>query len=362
MRRGLIVWDAEEITTEALNARLDRLRGAMAAQGLDAVILYTNFVRPAAVAYMSSFSPYWADAILFIPLTGEPIFSTSMSTRMNSWIRTVNPVGEIVNTRRPGVHVGEWLNSNTQVVTIGVVEIDGLPAGIYNDLVATAPDVALIDATDMFAEFRAHVDPTEQALLTYCNALAERSLAAVDPVTMTDAGSVVGRVEQIARLGGAEEAYIALAADTRADRRLARLSGGTPLGTTFAVRASVAYKGAWLRRTRSYSSDAASAVRLAELDGWFSSLLADLDATRGIGPQIEAAAIERGGREISVLVESCSGTYPLQPVAEPAQLPRETALYVISLAMRVDGLGWIGAAPLIPGNRLLDPAMMQGAA
>ena len=62
MRRGLIVWDAEEITKEALDARLERLRAAMAAQGLDAIILYTNFVRPAAVAYMSSFSPYWADA------------------------------------------------------------------------------------------------------------------------------------------------------------------------------------------------------------------------------------------------------------------------------------------------------------
>ncbi|MEO3387611.1 aminopeptidase P family N-terminal domain-containing protein [Mesorhizobium sp. CAU 1741] len=360
MRRGLIVWDAEEITSSALDARLERLRTAMAGQGLDAIILYTNFVRPAAVAYMSSFSPYWADAILFIPLSGEPIFSTSMSTRMNRWIKTVNPVGDIVNTRRPGVHVGEWLKKNTHVSAIGVVEIDGLPAGIYNDLVATAPDVELVDATALFSEFRGHVDATEHALLSYCNALAERGLAAVDPEGMTDAGAAVGRVEQVARLGGAEEAYVALAPDTGADLRLARVSGAVPLGRTFAIRASVAYKGAWLRRTRSFSADAAMSARIADIDHWFSGLLADLDTTRGIGPQIADAAAARGGSDITLLVESCSGTYPLQPVADPAQPPREGALYVISLAMRVDGLGWVGAAPLIQGNPLVDQALVKG--
>ena len=57
MRRGLIVWNPEEISQQALDARLERLRTAMSRDGLDAIILYTNFVRPAAVAYMSSFSP-----------------------------------------------------------------------------------------------------------------------------------------------------------------------------------------------------------------------------------------------------------------------------------------------------------------
>lgn len=349
MRRGLIVWNPEEITRAALDARLERLRAALPGDGLDAIILYTNFVRPAAVAYMSSFSPYWADGLLFIPAAGEPIFSTSMSTRMNGWIRTVNPVGDVVNTRRPGVHVGTWLNDHPDVRKVGVVEIDGLPAGIYDDLAATAPQVSLVDATGLFADYRGHVDATEHALLSRAAALAEEGLAAVDPRTMADAGAAVGRVEQVARLGGAEEAYVAIAPDTASDLRLARISGPVRLGRSFAVRSSVAYKGAWVRRTRSFSADPAVAARIARLDAWFADLVAGLDPGRGLAPQIEAAAIAAGGSHPRVLVESCSGTYPLQAVASPAQPPRPGTLYVISLAMRAGEVGWMAAAPVIPG-------------
>ena len=352
MRRGLIAWNPEEISQQALDARLERLRTAMSRDGLDAIILYTNFVRPAAVAYMSSFSPYWADGLLFVPASGQPIFSTSMSTRMNSWIKTVNPVGDVVNTRRPGVHVGEWLKDHPAVRTIGVVEMDGLPAGIYNDLAATAPHASLIDATDLFADFRSHVDATEHALLSRAASLAEEGLAAVDPQAMTDAGTVVGRVEQIARLGGAEEAYIAIAPDTGGDLRLARLSGATPLGRSFAVRASVAYKGAWVRRIRTFSSEPTIAGQIARLDAWFAELAANLDMAQGLAAQIEAAALAVGGRQVALLVESCSGTYPLQCLAAPAQPPRPGSLSVISLAMRVDGIGWVGAMPVIPGMTL----------
>ena len=352
MRRGLIVWNPEEITRQALDTRLERLRAAMSRDGLDAIILYTNFVRPAAVAYMRSFSPYWADGLLFIPASGQPIFSTSMSTRMNGGIKTVNPVGDVVNTRRPGVHVGAWLKDHPDVRRIGVVEIDGLPAGIYDDLVATAPHVSLVHVTALFADYRGHVDATEHALLSRAASLADEGLAAVDPAAMTEAGTVVGRVEQVARLGGAEEAYVAIAPDTGSDLRLARLSGPVALGRSFAVRSSVAYKGAWVRRTRTFSADPAVAGQIARLDAWFADLAANLDTARGLAPQVEAAAIAAGGSQPIMLVESCSGTYPLQALASPAQPPRPGALYVISLAMRLDGIGWIGATPVIPGMSL----------
>ena len=45
----------------------------------------------------------------------------------------------------------------------------------------------------------------------------------------TDAGAVAGLVEKHARLGGAEEAYIAVAPDLAADRRMIRVAGTMPL-------------------------------------------------------------------------------------------------------------------------------------
>lgn len=353
MRRGLIVWNPEEITQQALDDRLARLRSSMAEAGLDAFILYTNFVRPAAVAYMSSFSPYWADALLFIPKSGQPTFSTSMSTRMNKWIKTVNPVGDIVNTRRPGIHIGEWLKANADIGKVGVLEMDGLPGGIYNDLIATAPAVEFVEATDVYASFRSQVDATELKLLIYCDQLAEKSLAAVDPHAMGDAGIVVGTVEQVARLGGAEEAYIAIAPDLDQDPRLARISGAVQVGSTFAVRASLAYKGAWVRRTKSYSSDPEVSKQIRALDDWFADLIGNVSLESGLSSQIEAAAIARGGTQISLLIESCTGTYPLQALQNPDDLAVAGQLYVISLAMQVGEHRWASAAPIIAGSGCL---------
>ena len=71
-----------------------------------------------------------------------------------------------------------------------------------------------------------------------------------------DAGTLAGLIEQHARLAGAEETYIAVAPDLAADRRLNRTSQPTPLQDRFAVRASIAYKGCWVRRTRTFAKDA----------------------------------------------------------------------------------------------------------
>lgn len=86
MRRGLMAWDANEIPLAALEARVHRLQVGMAAAGQDAMILYTNFIRSAAVSYLTAFSPYWADGIFLVPQEGEPLFATTLSKRVGSWI------------------------------------------------------------------------------------------------------------------------------------------------------------------------------------------------------------------------------------------------------------------------------------
>ena len=67
MRRGLMGWNAEELPVAALEARLARLRAAMAKAGMDAFIIYTNNTRPSAVTYVTGFTPYWSDALMLVP-------------------------------------------------------------------------------------------------------------------------------------------------------------------------------------------------------------------------------------------------------------------------------------------------------
>ena len=109
MRRGLMGWSAEELPVAALEARLAKLRAAMAKADMDAFVIYTNNTRPSAVNYVTGFTPYWSDALMLIGKTGAPVFATALSKRVSEWIRTTDPLSEIVNTPKPGALIGERL-------------------------------------------------------------------------------------------------------------------------------------------------------------------------------------------------------------------------------------------------------------
>ena len=247
MRRGLMGWNAEELPVAALEARLARLRAEMDAAGMDAFVVYTNNVRPAAMAWITGFTPYWSDALLLVQQIGAPAFATALSKRVSEWIRTTDPVSEIVNTPKPGEKIGERLRNDPLIRRVGVLEYDMLPAGLAHELETAAPAVEWIDGTAMFAGLRRTIDDTERGLLTRCDAIASAALREADGGKARDAGTLAGLIEQSARLAGAEEAYIAVAPDLDADTRLNRTSQPTPLAERFAVRASVAYKGCWVR-------------------------------------------------------------------------------------------------------------------
>ena len=135
--------------------------------------------------------------------------------------------------------------------------------GIYDDITAAAPD-GRADRCRRDLRRRApspSTPPSAADRTRRRDCASRRSIRSMRAAT--DAGALAGLVEKHARLAAAEEAYIAIAADLDADRRLVRVSGPKPLGQRFAVRASIAYKGGWVRRTRSFARDADGAARCA---------------------------------------------------------------------------------------------------
>src|SRR5882724_3511847 len=350
MRRGLMGWDQEELPKSALAARLDRLQAAMAREGFDALLLYTNLVRPAAVCWLTGFTPYWIESLLLVPASGTPMLATALSKRVADWIRTTAWLDEIVNTPKPGTAIGRRLAGCKRV---GVLELDALPAGLYDDMVAVAPKVELADASAMFAAVRSHVDDAELKLIEKADALAVAALGQVD-ATATDAGKLAGLVEKHARLAGAEEAYIAIAPDLDLDRRLIQVSGPAPLARRFAVRASIAYKGAWVRRTRSFARDPQGARAIASADAWLAELASYISARDTLAWQIgwtgpvllRAAEVHSRGW----MAESCKGSYPLE-VVDSSRSPSRDGLFsgtylVLSVDLTVDDVPWLGATPL----------------
>src|SRR5260370_777927 len=197
MRRGLMGWDEAELPRSVLTARLERLQGAMAREGLDALLLYTNIVRPSAVCWLTGFTPYWIESLLLVPRDGATVLATALSKRVSDWVRATSQIDDIVNTPRPGAAIG---------------------------------------------------------------------------VRLVAAGA----------------------------RRAQR----------FAVRAWVAYKGSWVRRTRSFARDAAGTNATARAQAWLDELVSSLAPGEPLAAQL-AARLQRlpGATLKNFMAESCVGSY-----------------------------------------------------
>jgi creatinase/prolidase-like protein len=358
MRRGLMAWDANELPQGVLMERIEGLRAMMNRGGLDGFIFYTNLVQPGAVTYLTGFTPYWSDGLLLVPKSGAPIFATALSKRVAGWIASTNPVSEIVSTPKPGAAMGARLAADG-CRRVGVLELDRLPGGLYDEIVGAAPAVELVDGSAGFASLRRRIDGAERGLIARADALAVAALAQVDPDRAADAGAVAGLVEKQARLRGAEEAYIAVAPDLVADRRMIRVCGPLPLADRFALRASVAYKGSWVRRTRSFTKDTgkntAGRQALARADAWFENLVASIVAGRSIGAQIAERIDELPDATLNGwMAESAIGSYPLQAIASSRAPDRigvpDGGFIVLTIELALDAMPWLGAAPAFVGG------------
>jgi hypothetical protein len=353
MRRGLMSWDAEEIPIRVLNERIARLRTAMETHGQDAMILYTNFVRSAAVSYLTAFSPYWADGVLLVPREGEPVFATTLSKRVGSWIQSVKPVGEVVTSPTPGTVLGKRL-AETGTNRLAILERDAFPSGLFGELTAALPGIEIVDGSDVFSVARGHIDEVEQRLLQRADAMACDALDRLKCDANSTVGIAVGQVEEYARSLGAEEVYVAIAPNLDADRRFLRLSGTRPLGARFAIRATVAYKGAWVRCTKTYARESRDELSLRRADSWFKNLARQIDAKIPLHEQIHSALPALpGAQRVSWMAEGPVGTRPLAIVAssDGADAFLEAApAVVITIALNVDGVPWCGAG--LAGNPL----------
>jgi hypothetical protein len=341
MRRGLISRSPAELPDAALDARLARVRAAMGEAGLDALLVYTNNTRPAGVSWLTGFVPYWSEALLVVPRERAPVLVVALTYRVKSWIERTSRVAEVIHTPRIGLEAARLIAAGKANAAVGIVDRDGLAAGILDDVRAGGPRLAFNDASDLFAALRGEADPAEVALATKAASIAQRALG---EVSARDAslGAIIAAVEGAARGLGAEEVYVAAAPDLGRDRRLIRIEGGMALGDSFALRATVAYKGTWIRLVRTFRRDGAvasgdaAAARLA-------AAVAELPSARGL------ASLS------SWLVEGCRIAQPLEPlmgwrVSEPhPPLPR--ALVSVQASFEIDGRPVLVGAPALIGGR-----------
>jgi hypothetical protein len=340
MRRGLISHSKAELPDAVLDARIARLRAAMAQARLDAMLVYTNNTRTAGVSWLTGFVPYWSEALLVVPRERPPVLVVALTYRVKSWIERTSRVAEVIHAPRIGLEAARLIAGWKPDAAVGIADFDGLSAGIADDLREGGPRLTLSDATALFVRLRGKADPAEIALAIKAASIAQEVLSTA-PTSGTDLGDIIADVEARARTLGAEEVYIAAAPDLARDQRLRRIEGVAALGERFALRATVAYKGTWIRLVRTFSGDGAATPDGAAATR-FAAAVAELPSERGL------AGFS------SWLVEGCRIAQPLAPlmgsrVAEPVP-PLPGALVSVQAAIEIGGKPLLLGAPALIGE------------
>lgn len=340
MRRGLIAWSKTELPEDIFEDRLRRLRAAMAGKKLDAIVLYTNNTRAAAVSWLTAFVPYWAEGLLVVPLEGDPLLTMAFSNRVVGWGKGVSCVARFEGTPRVGLAAGKHL-TDARARTVGVVDLDTLRAAVAGDLAEAAPNAQLVDASALFEEVRTAPDAAEIALAAKAGVIAQRALSQVTG-SESQIGDAIAAAEGQARLMGAEEVYLAAAADLEHDHRLLRPEHAAASGSSFALRATVAYKGSWVRMTRTVFRDKAAAALADRAGDIFAAAVAKLPGAEGFG------------NFRSWLVEGCRLTQPLDPLmgslmSESRRLA-PGSLATAQAVIDVEGQKIALAAPILVGT------------
>src|SRR5258706_7619358 len=157
MRRGLIARSKTELPDAVFDARLERLRAAM--RELDALLVYTNNTRAAAVSWLTGFIPYWSEAMLAVPRNGLPVLVVALTFRVKPWIERTSRVAEVIHAPRVGIEAARLIAGRKADAAVRLVDFHHLPLGLPDDVREGGPRLAVSDASELFTMVRAPADP-----------------------------------------------------------------------------------------------------------------------------------------------------------------------------------------------------------
>ncbi|NQV54594.1 MAG: aminopeptidase P family N-terminal domain-containing protein [Rhodospirillales bacterium] len=349
MRRGLLSWSKDDLPEAVFDGRVSRLRGAMAKDGLDALLVYTNFPRPAGISYLTHFVPYWSQCLLVVLPEGVPTIIVSLSKRVAGWIKETAHVSEVISTPNIGAELVALLDGSG-AKSIGMVEMDKTPRPIVQALIDAAAGYEVSDASDLFASIRNPADAAEIALSSRAARMAADAMVAAftDNADKPD----LAVIERTIREAGAEDVFMDIAPDLTQNPRYIRADKPIELGARYAIRLSVAYDGSWIRYGRSFVSGGATNQGEAVIEGYLAEAIKNLSDGGDLKPLASAARILDPLDLMGVIAEGCIGCSPLQV------MPNLPAGAVVSLGFtfKDDGGFWLADEPALLSSNAAEPA------
>jgi hypothetical protein len=347
MRRGLISWAKSELPEAVFAMRVAQAQAALATDDLDALVIYVNIVRPAAASWLTGFVPYWSEGVMVLPRSGRPSLIVALSKRVQGWIEDTASVELVVSTPKFGVEAAKRIAELAPNARIGVLELDDLPTGTAAAL--TQHGGTLVDATALFERLRDAADPAEISLSARAAEIARDALAAIDPVA-TDGHAAISAVEHAARLAGAEDVFIGVIPDLATGDVFLRAPLTAPLGETFAIRLTLAYKGHWIRLVRTIARTPEATAGLHTANDRFAAAVAQLPSTA------ELATLD------GWLIEGTTRSQPLETLAGAragdATIALDGKVVSISAFVTVDGRRYATGGPAVVGSAWRPSALL----
>jgi Xaa-Pro aminopeptidase len=212
IKHGAFYWDHDLVPAAVLEARLERVRGAIAAAGDAAWLFYGDAGSCGALAYVSHYFPRLRDAVLLVALEGPPVLFVNGAPRMVPSMKPMTWIGDVRGFGRPPKPLAALLSERgldtARVGTVGVVE--SFSALEWNELRRLAPGVAFVERDAEFAQLRREKDAVDAAVMAKVNGILADAFAAASTLLKpgTALGAACAGIERVARMAGAEDVRI----------------------------------------------------------------------------------------------------------------------------------------------------------
>jgi len=206
MKRGLVLFEPQEIPADEVWERVSRLQQALRERGVAVAFLYGDVYRSADLTYLTNICIYWNEAVLAVPATGKPALLTKLSGRVHTWMRAIS----ILEDLRSGPSLEKLIKDFVQDMepgTVGLVEMDWWPGPSVERLRTELEGWKLEDLGAIVREVRKLPSDSERRLLRESAKISAESVAIGLPKELSNP-TRAGKAELKARMAGVEDVYI----------------------------------------------------------------------------------------------------------------------------------------------------------
>ncbi|WP_206915488.1 aminopeptidase P family N-terminal domain-containing protein [Alicyclobacillus suci] len=206
MKRGLVLLDPTETTTEELHARVADCQQLLQARGIDFALIYGDVYRSGDITYLSNLCIYWNEGVLLVPAEQDPVFLTKLSRRVHPWMRANSIIEDLRSGTDLAQLVADYVKAQPAGV-IGLAEMNWWPASVIEALRAKLPGWELRDLQSAIREKRQIPSASEQKLLLESAKVSARAVAAGLDDTLSNPERA-GAAERVARMAGVEDIFV----------------------------------------------------------------------------------------------------------------------------------------------------------